>query len=353
MTGKERFEAAVTYQSPDRLPVAFVRMQPYVAKKLYAYFGVSNNEELFDRLGCDTISYHAPFIGWELKRFEDGSWEDMWGTVWDRLPKGAEVTYDEPIFLPYADVEELEEIEKFRFPTAEMFDYSRFDAFCEAHKDRAIAIGGGGYMDFMNGTAFARGVEQVYCDVALEDEVYLYIIQKRFELYYGYFERLLQEGKGRVSIVYVGDDLGTQDQPLVSPEKFKKLFGGYYKQIFDLAHRYGARTMMHSCGSIVSLIPTLIECGLDILEGVQVDAKGMEIESLYEKFYRKIVFYGSVSVQKTLCSPDKEEVVAEVEKRKKLFKEGGMIIGPSNVLQADMPPENLEAMCRAVGSFRE
>ncbi len=351
MTPRERFEKAMNYETPDRLPTAHICWQPYVAEKLRKHFGLKAAYEVFDHVGCDMVLYNAPFVGWELKRFEDGRREDMWGVIWDRLPKGAEITYEESVYKPLEDIEDLEEIKKFRFPTAEMFDYSKFDAFCEANKDKVITIGSAGGLDFMNGTAFARGVEQVYCDVALEDEVYLYIIKKRFEMFYGYFERLLQEGKGRVGVVYVGDDLGTQDQPLVSPEKFMKLFGEYYKQVFDLAHRYGARTMMHSCGSIVSLIPTLIECGLDILEGVQVDAKGMDIESLHAKFYKKIAFCGSVSVQSTLCSKDVNDVVKEVEKRKELFKEGGMIIGPSNALQADMSCENFEALYKTVGSF--
>ena len=61
------------------------------------------------------------------------------------------------------------------------------------------------------------------------------------------------------------------------------------QQYFDLAHKYGARAMMHSCGSVRELIPRFVEMGLDILDVVQVDAAGMSIGELHREFHDKIV----------------------------------------------------------------
>ena len=196
-----------------------------------------------------------------------------------------------------------------------------------------------------------RGIERVYYDVGMEDEVYLYIVEKRYNFYIEHIKRTLEQAEGAIDIVYCGEDLGTQIAPLISPDTFKKLFAPKYKKLFDLVHSFGARTMMHSCGSIKAFIPILIDLGLDILEGVQVDAANMNIIGLHKEFYKKVVFCGTLSVQSLLCQGTTEDIYNEVTLRKNLFKEGGIILGPTNCMQSDMPLENFFAMCKAIGSM--
>lgn len=40
-----------------------------------------------------------------------------------------------------------------------------------------VVIESSGCGDFLNGIAFSRGVEQVLVDIALEDPVYLYLVE--------------------------------------------------------------------------------------------------------------------------------------------------------------------------------
>jgi uroporphyrinogen decarboxylase len=351
MTSRERFEKAMNYQTPDRPVFGHLIWQPYAFESFleYLHTDVAGYDRLLEK---DMVGLYPPYIGRELKVFPDGRYEDMWGTIYDRLPKGARITYEEAVYQPLAGIETVEEMEKYPFPTADMFDYSKIKSFCREYDDKVICIGSLGGLDFMNGIGYMRGQEQVYLDVGLEDEAYLCACRKRFEFTYEWYERMLKEGGGRIDLVLVGDDLGTQTAPLISMDKFNRLFSGYYKQIFALAHKYGARTMMHSCGSIVSFIDRLIELGLDVLEGVQVDAAGMDIRTLHKRFFKRIAFCGTMSVQTTLCSGTPEGIVREVELRKELFHEGGLMLGPSNILQGDMLPENLAAMCRALGVLK-
>ena len=79
----------------------------------------------------------------------------------------------------------------------------------------------------------------------------------------------------------------------------------------------------------------------------------MEIERLHENFYKKIAFCGSISVQQTLPHGTKEDVIREVELRKELFKDGGMVIAPTHAIQVGTPLENIIAMYRAIGSLDE
>ena len=62
----------------------------------------------------------------------------------------------------------------------------------------------------------------------------------------------------------------------------------------------------------------------------------------------QITFHGAVDEQHVLPFGSKEEVEAEVRLRLRAMAQGGgYILAPSHYVQADTPPGNLVAMCRA------
>ncbi|MDH7569884.1 MAG: uroporphyrinogen decarboxylase family protein, partial [Armatimonadota bacterium] len=124
-----------------------------------------------------------------------------------------------------------------------------------------------------------------------------------------------------------------------------------FEAIFALAHRYGARTMMHSCGSVRAFIPRLIELGLDILDVVQVAAVGMDIRELHREYGKDLAFCGTICVQTTLPFGTVEDVRREVQLRLQLFADGGLILGPTHAIQVGTPLENILEMYRAAGSL--
>lgn len=351
MNSKERFYASMEYKTPDRPPMSPLHAQPYVFEALYKHLGVTTHEEFQLRTGEDFRFVGPEYTGPVLRRFDDDSYEGLWGERYKRLPF-AQGTYEEPVFQPYKDIEEIEELKDMRIPSADLFDYSGIAKKCDRYKSYIVSAGSPGIFDFMNGTGFIRGIEQVYLDVGLESEVFLWIVEKRFEFHYEMIKRTLAAAPGKIDVVYCGEDLGTQQGPVLSVDKFIKLFGDKYKRLFSLAHANGAKTMMHSCGGMRSFIPELISLGLDILDVVQVDAAGMDIKGLHKDFYKKIAFCGSLSVQSLLPKGTPDDIRNEIKLRKELFCEGGIIIGPTNVMQADMPIENFIAMCQAIGSMQ-
>jgi len=100
--------------------------------------------------------------------------------------------------------------------------------------------------------------------------------------------------------VLCGEDLGTKRGPIISLRSFDRLFAPHFAEYFKMVHRYGARVLMHSCGSVRAFIPRLIEMGLDVLDVVQVAAQGMAIDGLKRDFGHGIVFSGTMCVQTIL-----------------------------------------------------
>jgi len=176
-------------------------------------------------------------------------------------------------------------------------------------------------------------------------------MEKRFAFCYADSERALQACGGRVDILWIGDDYGTQNGPLMSPEKWRRLFKPRLAAMCELGHRYGAKVMLHSCGSTHALWDDLVECGVDIYDTVQPEAAGMDPAWLKRRFGDRICFHGTISTQRTLPFGTPEDVVAEVALRiRTVGADGGLILAPAHNIQPDTPLENVLAMYRAAGA---
>ncbi len=349
MNHKERVLSTLHRNGYDRIPVKH-HGTPEVDAMLMEYFNVSDNLGLITALGDDFRVLDAPWIGPPLREYPDGSWDGYWGERYANISFGYG-TYPEAVYLPFADVDDIADLSNFRMPSADDFDYTSIKTQCIEWSDYAIVFGNAGYFDFINSIARCRGVEKVLFDIAERNPVYMALIDQRFTMFYEMTERALQAAEGAIDIVHVGEDFGTQKGLLISPRTFESLFRQKYEQMFELAHRYDAITMMHCCGSVRKLIPRFIEIGLDVLDVVQVSAVGMDIRELHAEYGADLAFAGSVCVQSTLPFGSVDDVRREVEMRLELFDKGGLILGPSHQIQAGTPLENIITMYETAGSL--
>ena len=303
-------------------------------------------------MGSDFRGVSPVYAGPERRKGADGTWaEGLWGEVCSSRHNDSGV-YQDVIHLPYAGIENVAQLDKIAFPSADWFDYSGIRKQCSALSGYAVFINGAGALDFLNGIGRCRGQEQVLLDVATEDAVFIELVERRFHFFYQMIERTLQAANGLVDLVWVGEDLGTQQGPLISPRTFDRLFADKYRRVFALAHEHGARTIMHSCGAVRAFIPSLIEIGLNILDVVQVSAVGMELSQLKKDFGSRLSFSGTMCVQTTLPDASPDEIRSEVIARQRLFSDGGLILGPTNTIELGTPIENIVAMYEAAGSLR-
>ena len=349
MNHKDRVLSTLQRKGYDRIPVKH-HGTPEVDAMLMEYFDVTDNLGLITALGDDFRTIDASWIGPPRETYDDGSWEGWWGERYANISFGYG-TYPEAVYLPFADVDTVAELAKFRMPSADDFDYTTIKSQCSQWSEYATVFGNAGYFDFINSIARCRGVEKVLFDIAERNPVYLALMEQRFTLFYEMTERALEAAEGAIDIVHVGEDFGTQKGLLISPRTFDSMFRPKYEKMFELAHRYNAITMMHCCGSVRQLIPRFIDIGLDVLDVVQVSAAGMNIRELHAEYSADLAFAGSVCVQSTLPFGSVDDVRREVKLRLNLFDQGGLIMGPSHQIQAGTPLENIIAMYETAGSL--
>ncbi len=103
--------------------------------------------------------------------------------------------------------------------------------------------------------------------------------------------------------------------------------------------------MYHCDGAVDPLIPELIELGVDVLNPIQPDARGMDPRALKHEFGDRLAFHGGIDIVRTLPSGTPEEVADEVRNRVDALGEGGgYVLCSSHHIQPDTPIENVLAM---------
>jgi uroporphyrinogen decarboxylase len=98
----------------------------------------------------------------------------------------------------------------------------------------------------------------------------------------------------------------------------------------------------------------IIDCGVDMLEPIQVTAAGMEPAALKRDFGRHLCFYGGVDLQRCLCKGTPQSVADEVRRLIDILGDGGgYILGPGHTyIQVDAPLENILSMYRTAYDYR-
>jgi uroporphyrinogen decarboxylase len=160
--------------------------------------------------------------------------------------------------------------------------------------------------------------------------------------------RALCEASTFVDAVCLGDDIGTQQRPLLRPELYRRLIKPHHKRIVEAVKRFAKPVVYHTCGAVYPLIPDLIDVGIDALNPIQVSAAGMDTARLKREFGKHLTFWGGVDTQSVLSRGTPDDVRREVARRiDDLASGGGYVLCAVHNIQAEVPPANVVAMFEA------
>lgn len=359
MDSRERTFRALAFEEPDRVPIDFWATSGF-RRKLESALNISY-QGFLDANDVDLRYIPGPsYIGPPLRRFSDGSEEDIWGvrrkTVTLRMGNDTD-TYREVVEFPLALATTAEEVHRYgHWPSPDWFDYSGIEAQCEEirRQGRVVVFMG----DRLNRIAqlkpamYLRGTEQIFLDMGLNPEIAAAIFYRIRRFYSAYAERIFASARGKLDIVLTGDDFGGQNGPLISPEMWGDFLGEGFGEYMDIAKGFGLRVMHHTCGSVRMLIPWMVERGLDILQSLQPEAEGMDARELKGQYGQGLAFHGGVSIQRTLPFGTREDVRDDVRCRiEALAPGGGYILCTAHNVQVDTPVANVEELFRAHGQY--
>ena len=181
-----------------------------------------------------------------------------------------------------------------------------------------------------------------------EPEMFEAVIDRILEFYLKANEIFYEATKGRLDAVLIGNDFGSQQGLMLSPDLIRRLVFPGTKKLIDQAHSYGLKVVHHSCGSIYEIIRDLVDLGADAIHPIQALAYNMEAERLAREFGGIASFCGGVDAQNLLVHGSREEVAVEVRRLANLFPTG-LIVSPSHeAILPDIPPANVAAIFETV-----
>lgn len=350
MNSRERTFLALKHRAGDRIPVDFWATNA-VLDRLTCELGLTPARFL-DYYDVDLRYIDGPrYIGPPL---EEGA--DIWGVKRSAVVAGSDgrsETYSEVMEPPLSRADCIEDIEKYNhWPSPDWFDYSVIEGQCEAIlKEKRVVVFMG---DRLNRVAQVKpamylfGTEKLFVDLAVQEKIVQTVFRKIREFYRAYLERILSAAKGKIDIVLTGDDFGAQNGLLISPEMWRASIKPGFREYVSLIKYYNVVAMHHTCGSVVDIIPDMIECGLDVLQSIQPEATGMSLSDLRKKFGNALCFQGGISVQKTMPYGTPDEIRHEVKHIADIVKpDGGYIFCTSHNIQADTSVENITALMDA------
>jgi len=196
-----------------------------------------------------------------------------------------------------------------------------------------------------------RDITTWYMSTMTRRDYVMEIFERQCEMGIKNLETIFQAVGNKVAAIFVtGTDFGMQHGLFISPDVYRELYQPFHKRVNGWIHQHTTwKTFIHSCGSVIDLLPDFIDSGFDILNPVQCSAARMDPQTLKDKFGDKLVFWGGcVCTQKTLPYGTPEQVREEAKERIRIFgKGGGFVFNPSHNIQAKVPIANVLEMLRA------
>lgn len=198
------------------------------------------------------------------------------------------------------------------------------------------------------------GWDTIYMHMIAQPQLARYFFERlTHELVTG-IERYLEAVGEYIDVFMFADDIGHQRGPMMKLEVYREFVLPGHQAVFRaVKENSDAAVFFHTDGSVIPLLPDLIEAGMDCFNSVQTDAADMDAMDLKRRFGKNITFWGGgVDTHRILPMATPEQVREDVRRRMKIFAPGGGYVFASihNIL-GDVPPENILAAVDAAYEF--
>ena len=416
MNSKERVLTTLNHQQPDRIAVDFggtpvTGIHVLAIENIRKHYGLDQkpirviepyqmlgeiDDELMEILGVDVIGLSPGNNMFGIKNHgELKEFRTFWGqTV--LMPKDFNTTIDENgdlLIYPEGDTsvspsgkmpkssyffdavirqEPIEESKLDPNDNLEEFDPISDEDLAYWKKEvENVKESGKAVIANMGGTAFGdialvpglnlknpkgiRDVAEWYMSVIMRPDYIHEIFEKQSEIALNNLQKFYETVGNNIHAIFMcGTDFGTQDSQFCGLDTLEEMYLPYYKKLNDWIHtNTNWKTFKHSCGAVEPFINSFIDAGFDIINPVQINAKGMEPQHLKDAYGDRITFWGGgVDTQKVLSFGTPEDVKKQVQTQCEILsKNGGFVFNTVHNTQATVPIENIVAMLETLKSF--
>lgn len=313
---RERILRAIDHMEVDQVP-RFFSAEPEMEAKVLAALALDDRLDLLRVLDADTIRE----------------------TLYLDLPD-------------LSSVGSIADVERLPWPHRESFDLRGYLERLTTARSTGLAVLGGVWASIFTHPRRSMG-ESVFLIAMLENpDLIERVVQRATESYLDVNDAIFSAGAANLDIFYFGSDFGMQQALFISRASFARFFKPAIRRLAQAAKHYDLKVMFHTCGAVTEIIPDLIECGIDVLDPIQVSASQMKPTQLAAQFGGRIAFHGGISTQTTLPHETADQVRATVKSTIEALGPTGYIAGPDQCMMSDIPVDNVVAMYDAIRGYR-
>jgi uroporphyrinogen decarboxylase len=368
MNPRQRFQAVLKHQQPDRPPIDYGKHIGSFHKSVYAplreYLGLPPGEpRILDRMAQnmvleeDLLQVLGIDFRWVVPNWVEVSDQEVDGEpgyldMWHTPHKYTEVGEYYAIAGQPLGATELRQSDLESFPWPNPNHPGMFNGLAEQarhwYQDTSYVVGADGIkVGVLQTAAQLRGYDKLFLDFTLNPSLADALLEKITDLICQMYVNYMRVVGPYVQVVVITDDQGTQKSLMISPAMFRRFIKPNLKRVIEaIKANAEVKVLMHCDGAIRPIIPDLIEIGVDILNPIQTVVKGLEdTRSLKAEFGTQVCFHGAIDVQQFLPNATPETVREEVARRSQdLGEQGGFILAPCHNINRDIPLENIAAL---------
>ena len=339
MTSRMRILNIIDRKPVDRIP-ADIWYTPEVSDLLMKYFSVKNQNEVYEILGIDKIAWIEAVWTGALK-----GKKNMWGSTLKEVSFG-KGTYTEVVTYPLKGSQDEKYLARYKWPDLSDFSFDTLCSDCNKNKQWARMLS---FISIFEHYCKLKPLDESLMDLYLAPSFAHRLIEIILNFEISYIEKAFEICGDLIDIVYLSDDMGMQDRPILPLDKWKEFFLDPYSRLIKLIKGYGKKVFYHSDGSAFDILEQMVILGVDVINPVQYRCPGMEREKLKKELGSRVVFHGAVENQKIIPFGSPEEVKEEVRDNLRILgRGGGYICAPCHNIQPGTPVENIKALFETV-----
>ena len=341
MTSYERFLRTYQHREIDRLPIID---SPWAGTiRRWHAEGMPENVHWADYFDVDKTACIGADITprYECKVLEDKPDWRIVTTPWGVTLREFKAADSTPEFLDFKvnTPEAWAEAKARMTPTRDRINWKYLEDNYTKWRAEGRWISAGFWFGFDVTHSWMAGTETILCALLEEPEWVKDMFGHYLDMCIDLFQQVWDAGY-HFDCIEWPDDMGYKGTTFFSPAMYRELVQPFQRRAVEWAHNKGVYAHLHSCGDVMTLLPDILDTGVDALNPLEVKA-GMDGKYIKETYGDRLVLHGGINAA-LWDSPDK--IMEEVrEKLPILGKNGGYIFSTDHSVPN----------CVSLESFRE
>ena len=349
MTNRENILRALRRQQPERVGFDFV-FSPALLEEFKRRTGREDYQDYYN-FPVRLLELVPTRLKTDFTKFFDslppGTRPLDWNPEWGVMGAPGAVAHFQEMLHPMLKFTDVRQVLEYPWPDF-LADY-RWAGAAETVlgiKNRDLVCGAFMEMTIFEVAWYLRGMEDFLMDLAAGEEIAMVLLDLLTEMRVSMARRYAEAG---VDLLMLGDDVATQLNMMISAKLWRETLKPRLARVICAAKEVRPEILIfyHGDGNMETILPDLIEIGVEVLNPVQPEC--MDPVKMKERFGDQLAFWGCIGTQTTMPFGTPAEVKRTVRDLiATVGKGGGLFLAPTHTLEPDVPWTNVEAFIEAI-----